>query len=73
MPGISFVYDTGGSLVRERSRLLHGLESLVHGEHYRRQVLLQENSSFLGFTGYKEYPLASFENDRYLIYLEGKI
>ena len=73
MPGFSFVFDTGGNLVRERSRLLHSLESLVHGEHYRQQVLLQENFSFLGFTGYEEYPLASFENERYLIYLEGKI
>ena len=73
MPGISFIYDLNGNLKQKESEILHSLKSMLHNERYKYKVLFHENSYFLGYTKYKEYPITSFENDEFYIYLEGQI
>lgn len=73
MPGISFICDLNGNLKQEESRILHSLKSMLYTDTYKYKVLLSENSYFLGYTGYKEYPITIFENAEFYIYLEGQI
>ena len=73
MPGISFIYDLNGNLKQKESEILHSLKSMLHNERYKYKVLFHENSYFLGYTKYKEYPITSFENDEFYIYFEGQI
>lgn len=55
------------------TQIIQSLKSLRHLKNYSQKILLNDNSNFLGLIKYKEYPFASFENDDYFIYLEGKI
>lgn len=73
MPGLSFVCDFKGHLREKESRLLTSLDLLFHFHDYDKQILLNESSYFLACTRYKEYPLISFENENYLIHIEGRI
>jgi asparagine synthase (glutamine-hydrolysing) len=73
MPGISFICDLKCDLRQKESRILQSLDSMLHMEQYESRILLKEESYFLGYTGYKEYPITSFENEEFCIYLEGQI
>ena len=73
MPGLSFLCNFKSHWHQEDSRIFASLDPMVHDEGYTREILLKEDGFFLTCTKYKEYPLARFENDRFLIYLEGKI
>ncbi len=73
MPGLSFIYDSEAGLEYKGRLIRCALDSLIHFSDYKRDVLLEDKFYFLGCTTYKEYPVATFENDEYLIYLEGKI
>ncbi len=48
------------------------LDSMIHFEHYKKQILLSEKSYLLGYTAYDEYPITSIENNEFFICLEGK-
>lgn len=73
MPGISFVFDKTGNLTEKAPTTLRSLDSVIHLEHYERQVLLNERSYFLGCTRYEQYSITAFENSEFSIYLEGQI
>lgn len=73
MPGLSFICDLKCNLKQKESRILQSLKSMLHTEQYESKILLKEESYFLGYTGYKEYPVTSFENEEFCIYLEGQI
>ena len=73
MPGISFVYQRDHSLDRNRQLTLSSLDSLLHSPLYQRELLLNTPSYLLACTRYKEYPISSFENDRFHIWVEGQI
>jgi asparagine synthase (glutamine-hydrolysing) len=60
-------------LREKESMILKSLDSMIHFEQYERKILLNEKSYFLGFTAYNEYPITSFENNEFLICLEGRI
>ena len=73
MPGLSFICDFQRKLKQKESVILQSLNSLIHGKHYESRTLLDEEFYFLAYTGYAEYPIASFENEEFRIFLEGKI
>lgn len=73
MPGLSFICDLKSDLKEKESIILESLDSMIHFNQYKKKILLSEKSYFLGATTYDEYPITSFENDEYLIYLEGKL
>lgn len=73
MPGLSFIYDINKDLKEKEAEILFSLNSLLHFEHYEANIILKNKSYFLCSTTYEGYPIASFENDNYIIYLEGKI
>ncbi len=73
MPGLSFIYDFTEDISKKESIILQSLDSLIHFEEYKRKILLKKKFYFLGYTKYKEYPIISFETNKYCIYLEGKI
>jgi asparagine synthase (glutamine-hydrolysing) len=73
LPGISFVFDIAGDLTKKGSAILQPSGSIIHADHYERKVLLNERFYFLGCTRYEGYSITTFENDDFLIYLEGQI
>ncbi len=73
MPGISFIYDLKSNLKEKESQILYSLNSIINDEQYKQEILLYENSYFLGCTRYEKYPFVCFENDEFCIYLEGQI
>lgn len=73
MPGISFVYSSDRSLDRKNQAIVSALDSLLHFSSYKREILLTTPSYLLAYTGYKEYPIWSFEDEQFYICLEGKI
>ncbi|ODS37464.1 MAG: hypothetical protein A7315_13475 [Candidatus Altiarchaeales archaeon WOR_SM1_79] len=73
MPGISLICDSKEDLNENEPKILESLDSMLHDERYKKEVLLNEKSYFLGCTKYNEYPTKSFENEKFYICLEGKI
>ena len=73
MPGLSIVYDLMGNREPADRRALESLGSLKHYPWYEQSILLDDRRLFLGYTGYKEYPITVIENDRFYICLEGLI
>jgi hypothetical protein len=73
MPGLSFVYDFRGDVPQGESTLVTSLDRLLHYDDYEKKVLLSTKFYFIACTKYKEYPLVRFEDEKFLIYLEGKI
>ena len=73
MPGISFICDFKEDLRNKENLILQSLDSLIHFEHYKKDILINEKSYFLGCTLYDGYPMTSFENDNFIMYIEGKI
>ncbi len=73
MPGISFVLDLDGSIEHNKEQILQSINSLIHTESYKREILFLEKFYFLGFTKYNEYPVTTFDSDDFYIYLEGKL
>lgn len=73
MPGLSFVCDFNEDLEQKEKQFVQSLRSLVHSERYTSRVQYHDKSYFLGISSYEEYPFTVIENDKYLIYIEGKI
>ena len=73
MPGLSFLINFRGSAPIRKSAILNSLDFLLHSSDYTKTVLLDEEWCFLASTQYEQYPLTSFENSEFQIYLEGKI
>lgn len=73
MPGLSFIFDSKEDLRNDNSVILKALDTAIHDKRYKKHILLNEKSFFLGSTLYDEYPITSYENDNFIIYLEGMI
>lgn len=73
MPGLSFICDLKGRLTSKEPVIRRSLDALIHTGDYQAKVLLSNNLYFLGYSAYKEYPIVSFENEEFSIYLEGQI
>ncbi len=73
MPGISFVFDRTGDLTKKGSIILNSLDPIIHAEGYERKVLLKETFYFLAYTRYEEYSITAFQNENFLVCLEGQI
>lgn len=72
MPGISLICDLKYGL-NQKKPIKSSLESLLHFDHYKYKHLLNNDFLFLGYTFYDGYPLSSFEDKKFVIYLEGYI
>jgi asparagine synthase (glutamine-hydrolysing) len=73
MPGLTFVCEPKGGLRRESLRLDHAMESLLHGEGYRRHEWLSDDFHYLGYSAYGEYPIHSCDLGHVVIYFEGRL
>jgi asparagine synthase (glutamine-hydrolysing) len=73
MPGLSFICTFNRDLIQKETRIMQSLQSLVHTKLYKSDVLHHDESYFLGTTKYAEYPFTLLQNDKYVIYIEGKI
>lgn len=70
---MSFICDFNCELKNKESMILQSIDSLLHFKKYDRKILLSDRFYFLGSTAYEEYPITSFENDKFIIFLEGQI
>ena len=73
MPGLSFFCDLSNDLREKNSMIMQSLDSMLHFGRYNKKIIFSEKSYFLGYTAYDEYPITYFENDEYIICLEGQI
>lgn len=73
MPGINFIVDFKKSLKDQTTKITQAQKSLLHTDWYFNKTLLFNKNYFLGFSKYNSYPLATFEDNRFLVCLEGKI
>src|SRR5712691_3364763 len=73
MPGLSLICNFREDLRQKENRILQALDSTVHFRHYKRKILLHEQAYFLGCTVYDGYPVALYESEAFLIYLEGRV
>lgn len=73
MPGLNFVCNPGGDLGDESVLCDAALAEQVLDSGYKTEVLTQGAGYVLSCFRYDEYPVESFENDRYRIVLEGRV
>ncbi|MCK4539236.1 MAG: hypothetical protein KAV42_10615 [Candidatus Krumholzibacteria bacterium] len=73
MPGIHLYHSGGNDLDSLEDLALRSAESLVHGDDYKFKTLVLNDNTFIGATYHPAYPVTTFENDDFLIILEGKI
>ena len=73
MPGLSFISDFKSDVTQNEFMVLKALDSMIHYDYYKRNIILKEKSYILGSNVYDEYPIASFENETFFICLEGRI
>lgn len=73
MPGINLICDFQGALAGKRASYLESLQETVISPDYKSEILLEDRTYILSCTKYEQYPIRSFENDTFQIYLEGKI
>ena len=73
MPGLSFAFqrEFSAEMPEKFKRLIKETECL---EGFTSQILFTNEQSVLGITrSFSDYPFVKFENDRYQIWLEGKV
>lgn len=73
MPGISFKCDLGKNSIKRDNLFFRSLNSIIHNSRYEQEILLNEDSYFLGYTKYSEYPIKVVENSKFWVCLEGRI
>ncbi|GBD98093.1 asparagine synthetase [glutamine-hydrolyzing] 1 [bacterium BMS3Abin07] len=73
MPGISFICDFKEDLRNKENLILQSLDSLIHFEHYKKDILINEKSYFLGCTLYDGYPMSHIDNNEHFLCIEGKL
>lgn len=73
MPGISCVCDFDGTRKTDNASVTQALSLLLHTQQYKHKMLLTEDSCFLGYSAYDEYPIHVFENEKYFVCMEGRI
>ena len=73
MPGLSFVYHFQHTSEKIRGQQKAALNSLLHRPEYEQSVFIDETNFFLGATKHPSYPLTLFDDDNFLISLDGVI
>ncbi len=73
MSGLNFVCDLSGRLADRRQLHDQLLNNQMFDTDYRSEILFEDPRSVLSFSGFGEYPVERFENDLYIIVLEGRI
>jgi asparagine synthase (glutamine-hydrolysing) len=77
MPGISLKCDFNKKIKgKDNGRdeiFLRALNSIIHNNFYKQEILLNEDLYLVGCTKYPEYPVRTFEDNEFWICLEGKI
>jgi len=73
MPGVSFVYDRRGAREPGDPTVLGALDTLLHGDGYRRKTVLDTGHCFIGCTRHASYAVARFEDAEFLMVLEGAL
>lgn len=72
MPGISFIYNKNG-LPKKTDEFTSIINNLNQLDHHSSQIIKSEQNLFMGWNGYKEYPIRIINNEQYSIAIEGKI
>ena len=77
MPGISFKCDLGANSSENESSnndvFLKALDSTIHNNSYRVEILLKQEPYLLTSSTYHSYPIRIFENSEFWICIEGRI
>ncbi|MBU8922812.1 MAG: hypothetical protein KOO63_13425 [Bacteroidales bacterium] len=73
MPGIHLYHSGRNGLGGLEDLALRSAESLVHGDDYKLKTIVSTDNCFIGATYHPAYPVTTFENDDFLIILEGMI
>lgn len=73
MPGLSLLFYLSQNARKDKNVMLEALKSTIHHERYKAGVLYNDASIAIGVTSYDEYPITSFENTEFIVYLEGVI
>ena len=73
MPGLSFIYDTKGTLQKEKETINKSLETVLHDSAYEINYYLNNDYYILVSTNYREYPVFYHEDEDYFLFLEGMI
>jgi len=77
MPGISLKCDLNKKIkgdANEKDEIfLKALNSIIHNDFYKQEILLTDDPYLVGCTKYPEYPVRTFEDNEFWICLEGKI
>jgi len=72
MPGVSFIYNKNG-LPKKTDEFTTIINNLNLLDHHSSQIIKSEQNLFMGWNGYKEYPIRIINNEQYSIVIEGKI
>jgi len=77
MPGISVKFDSNKKKITDGNDVEElfsdALNSLIHNDYYKQEILLTDDNYLIGCTKYAEYPINIFENSEFWVCVEGKI
>lgn len=75
MPGISLKCELSIKPTRADDEMVfsEALNSLIHNDNYKQEILLKKNRYLVGCTRYPEYPVRIFDTGKFWICIEGKI
>jgi asparagine synthase (glutamine-hydrolysing) len=77
MPGISLKCDLNKKIKADDNEkdeiFLKALNSIIHNDFYKREILLSDDLYLVGCTKYPQYPVKIFEDSEYWVCFEGKI
>jgi asparagine synthase (glutamine-hydrolysing) len=72
MPGINFIYDRKGRLRRGDPQLQQSVEPTTRDLQPEGRLLSQDDFHCLSYRAYPEYPVATFADADWTVYLEGR-
>lgn len=73
MPGINFIYDRKGRLRRGDPQLEQSVEPTTRDLQPEGRILSQDDFHCLSYRAYPEYPVATFADADWTVYLEGRL
>lgn len=73
MPGLSFMCGFKQDFLDKKNLFKRHLDSLILGEGWLNEILLDKQKFVLASTKYGKYPIKQFENEQFYICIEGRI
>src|SRR5690554_2922405 len=73
MPGISVHIDFTNSLNPKNHNYGKIINSILYNSEFNKQDLIDNETCYVFFTGYKEYPFERFVFNKYEVFVEGKL